>query len=172
LTVTSIVPVLATARLTLRPLSPDDVDALVPIYTDPEVTRYFRAPIRDRAGVQLMIDRRLNRPLDPGMGSFVFESAGEIVGIGHLWPSAELPAGLPEAGWLLGRKYWGSGLASEGARAIVEYGLRALRLPAVWALVHKDNQRSLALAARLGFLDVGGGEYHGGPHRVCVALRP
>ncbi len=163
-------PDITTERLRLRPLTGDDVDALVPVYTDPEVTRYFRAPVPHRTAVRHLVDRRLSRPLLPGMGSWVLELDGRVVGLGHLWPSGELPGSAPEAGWLLRRDHWGRGLATEAATAILDHGRYRLGLPAVWALVHRDNKASLAVTRRLGMLDVGEGQYHGGPHRVLVAL--
>jgi RimJ/RimL family protein N-acetyltransferase len=163
-------PEITTARLLLRPLTEGDVDALVPIYTDPDVTRYYRSPIPDREAVEQAVGRRLSLTLAPGMGSWVLERDDQVVGLGHLWLSRELPGALPEAGWLLGRAHWGQGLATEAATAIIDHGLRRLGLPAVWALVHHDNKPSLAVARRLGLLEVGEGKYHGAPHRVFVTL--
>lgn len=164
-------PELITARLRLRPLAESDVDALVPIYTDPEVTRYFSATVPDRAAVRRTVQRRLTRPLDPGMGSWALDLDGTLVGLAHLWPSRELPGHLPELGWLLGRRYWGNGLASEAAAAVLDHGRYRLGLPAVWALVHRENKASLAVADRLGMRNVGEDHYHGGPHRVLVATQ-
>jgi RimJ/RimL family protein N-acetyltransferase/catechol 2,3-dioxygenase-like lactoylglutathione lyase family enzyme len=162
-------PELTTERLRLRPLAADDVDALVPIYTDPVITRYFAADVPDRAAVHALVRRRLARPVRPGMGSWVFDLDGTVVGLGHVWPSAYLPGALPEAGWLLGQEFWGRGLATEAAASILDHGRYRLGLPAVWALVHRDNKASLAVADRLGMLDVGEGHYHSGPHRVLTA---
>ncbi|HEX5402164.1 MAG TPA: GNAT family N-acetyltransferase [Pseudonocardiaceae bacterium] len=162
-------PELTTVRLRLRPLAVDDIDALVPIYSDPEITRFFNADVPDAAAVARVVHRRLSRPLRPGMGSWAVELAGALAGLGHLWPSRELPGGLPEMGWLLGRDFWGQGLATEAASAILDHGRYRLGLPAVWALVHRDNKASIAVAERLGMLGVGEGRYHGGPHRVFTA---
>jgi RimJ/RimL family protein N-acetyltransferase len=170
--VTDSVPSITTARLTLRQLVSADVDALAAIYADREVTRYYRVSEWDYTLAREFVDGRLNRQRNAphGQGSFIFESAGRIVGMGHVLPSSELPGGLPEAGWMLGREHWGSGLASEGARAVLDYALRELSLPAVWALVHEDNKRSLAMARRLGFLDVGAGHHYNAWHRVLVVV--
>ncbi|HVV20240.1 MAG TPA: GNAT family N-acetyltransferase [Pseudonocardiaceae bacterium] len=162
-------PELATRRLRLRPLRRADVDALVPVYADPDVTRYFSAPAPDRAAVRKIVERRLTRPLRAGMGSWVLDRDGVTVGLAHIWPSREIPGHPPEMGWLLGKEYWGNGLATEAARAVLDHGHHRLGLPVVWALVHRENTASLAVAARLGMLDVGEGFYHGGPHRVLAA---
>lgn len=162
-------PELTTARLRMRPLTEADVDPLVPIYTDPGVTRYFRAAVPDRAAVREVVRRRLTRPMGPGMGSWVLDVDGTVVGLAHLWPSREMPGHVPEMGWMLGADHWGRGFATEAATAVLDHGRYRLGLPAVWALVHRENTASLAVAARLGMLDVGEETYHGGPHRVLVA---
>jgi catechol 2,3-dioxygenase-like lactoylglutathione lyase family enzyme len=41
---------------------------------------------------------------------------------------------------------------------------------AVFAVVREDNTRARRFTERLGFVDVGGGDHYGGPHRVLVAL--
>jgi RimJ/RimL family protein N-acetyltransferase len=163
-------PELTTARLRLRPLTRDDVPALVPVYTDPEVTRYFSGDVPGQAAVATMVERRLTRPMLPGMGSWALDLDGTVVGLGHIWPSAQLPGHLAEMGWLLGRRHWGQGLATEAARAVLDHGRGTLALPAVWALVHRDNKPSVAVAERLGMLEIGEGHYHGARHRVFVSI--
>jgi RimJ/RimL family protein N-acetyltransferase/catechol 2,3-dioxygenase-like lactoylglutathione lyase family enzyme len=163
-------PEITTARMRLRPLTSADVDGLVPVYTDPEVTRFFQLPVPDRSAVRQVVGRRLSRPMAAGMGSWVLDLDGQVAGLAHLWPSRYLPGSVAEAGWMLGRRHWGRGLATEAAAGIIEHGLYRLGLPAVWALVHQDNSASLAVARRLSLLDVGTGDYHGAPHRVLVAL--
>lgn len=163
-------PELTTDRLLLRPLTAGDVDALVPVYTEPAVTRFFANDVPDRAAVRAQVERRLTRPMLPGMGSWVVDLDGAVAGLVHLWPSAQLPAGLVEMGWLLAPGYWGKGLATEAAAAVLAHGRRGLGLPAVWSLVHLGNTASLGVARRLGMVAVGEGRYHGGPHRVFTAL--
>jgi RimJ/RimL family protein N-acetyltransferase/catechol 2,3-dioxygenase-like lactoylglutathione lyase family enzyme len=162
-------PELTTERLRLRPLTRDDVDVLAPIYTNPEITRYLRNPVSDRPAVEVLVRRRLDRPMAPGMGSWLVYLDSTVIGLTHLWPSAELPAPLAELGWVLGRDFWGRGLATEAAACVLRHGLHGLGLPTVWALVHRDNRASIAVADRLGMVDVGEGVHHGAPHRVFTA---
>ncbi len=42
----------------------------------------------------------------------------------------------------------------------------------MWAMVHVDNKPSLALADRLGFLDIGERPNNGAPHRVLMIHNP
>jgi len=59
--------ILQTSRLLLREFSPDDVDALAKVLSDPETMRYYPAPY-DRAGVEQWIERNRQRYRDDGVG--------------------------------------------------------------------------------------------------------
>nr|WP_083467315.1 GNAT family N-acetyltransferase [Kibdelosporangium sp. MJ126-NF4]CEL22734.1 GCN5-related N-acetyltransferase [Kibdelosporangium sp. MJ126-NF4]CTQ89873.1 GCN5-related N-acetyltransferase [Kibdelosporangium sp. MJ126-NF4] len=163
-------PTLRSERLVIRPLREDDRRDVRDIFGDPEVARFLQVADQPPTWIDEMIDRRLAFAGPAGMGHWAFVEDDILVGIGHLRPSSELVGGVVEIGWFLGREHQGRGLATEAATAIRDHGLHTLRLPAVWALVHKDNQASIKLADRLGFLDVGTGVHYGGPHQVCVAL--
>jgi RimJ/RimL family protein N-acetyltransferase len=164
------VPELRTERLLLRPLKNSDADAIIAVFADPEMSRYFVADFSDPARCRVMVERRLTYEGPEGMGHWVIELDRQVVGVAHLRPSSELPGELAEIGYFLDRAYGGKGLATEAAAALLAHGFATLRLPAIWALIHEENDPSLKLAQRLGFLDVGRGEHYGGPHRVYVAL--
>ncbi|MDQ7803308.1 GNAT family N-acetyltransferase [Amycolatopsis sp. A133] len=143
---------LETPRLTLRPLTEADREAVVKVFAGPEMSRYFSGPA--------------------GQGHWVIERDGEVIGVAHLRPSRELPGEVPELGCSIASAHAGQGLATEAARALLDHGLGTLGLPAVWALVPERNAASRKVAGRLGFLEVGSGVHHGDPHRVLVALPP
>ncbi|WP_439378532.1 GNAT family N-acetyltransferase [Amycolatopsis lexingtonensis] len=161
---------LATPRLTLRPLTEADREAVVKVFADPEMSRYFAADFSDPAAASAMVDRRLAFRGPPGQGHWVIERDGEVIGVAHLRPSGELPGGVPELGYYVASAHAGQGLATEAARAVLDHGFGTLGLPAIWALVHENNAASRKVAAHLGFLDVGTGIHYGDLHRVLVAL--
>ncbi|KAA2265329.1 GNAT family N-acetyltransferase [Solihabitans fulvus] len=165
-------PELRTDRLLLRPLRADDLNAMVRVYEHPDTSHFFTTDRSDPAEVARFVDGRLAAQASgpAGLATWVFVHGDEVVGHGHVMPSRALPPELLEIGWVLGKDHWGRGFAAEAASAMVEHGLHTLGLPALWALVHQDNGSSRRLAGRLGFLDVGGGDYYGGPHRVLVRL--
>lgn len=162
-------PTLRTERLTLRPLRESDRADVREIFSDPALVKYLGAAARQPGWADTMIDHRLAYDGPAGTGHWAFVEDETVVGIGHLKPS-DLPGGLPEVGWYLATGRHGRGLASEATGALLSHGLYTLRMPAVWALVHKENSASLRLADRLGFLDVGTREHHGDPNHVFVAL--
>jgi RimJ/RimL family protein N-acetyltransferase len=101
-----------------------------------------------------------------GLGFWVLtDPDGLLIGRSHLRPSTELPGSPAEIGWFLTPSRWGRGLASEAAAAIIEHGFSTVGVPEIWALVHEQNEASLALATRLGFQDAGSGTHYGAPHR-------
>ena len=62
------------------------------------------------------------------------------------------PEGWPgfELGWMLARACWGRGLATEGARAALEFAFAELRRPHVISLIRPENRSSIRVAERLG----------------------
>ncbi|WIX78134.1 GNAT family N-acetyltransferase [Amycolatopsis carbonis] len=163
-------PELTTDRLRLRALTEADTDAVVAVFADPEMSRFFAADFSDPAQARAMVARRLAYDGPEGQGHWVVEHEGEVVGVAHLRPSSELPGAVAELGYYVAAKHAGKGFATEAGRALVAHGLTTLGLPAVWALVHEGNAASLAITQRLGFLDVGSGVHYGDGHRVLVAL--
>lgn len=163
-------PTFQTPRLILRPISPADTHAVVNLWSDPELSRFHALRLSDPEEARAWMARRLAYDGPPGTGEWVFVLAGEIVGIGRLKPSHELPGNVLETGFYLARALWGHGLATEAVSALLHHAFTTLAAPAVFALIHEANAPSLALASRLGFLDVGGDPHYGAPHRTMIAL--
>jgi len=160
------VTTLRTARLVLRPIEEGDADAFVALFADPELSRYHGNELTNPDEARAALRRRLAYRGD----DWLIELDGRAVGAGHLRPSLELPGDVLECGWYLAREHWGSGLATEAASAILDHAHHTLGAPAVFALVHEDNARGRVFTERHGFVDIGGGQHYGGPHRVLVAL--
>jgi RimJ/RimL family protein N-acetyltransferase len=72
------------------------------------------------------------------------------------WIGAAHPTFVPELaeeieiGWALRRPFWGRGLASEGAAAAVPTAFAHLSPARVISLIDARNERSIAVARRLG----------------------
>ena len=73
-----------------------------------------------------------------------------------------------EVGWVLGRRYWGRGFATEAARAALHHAFSALGARRVISLIHPDNERSIRVAERLGERFDRRVELSGTPHHVYV----
>ncbi len=55
-----------------------------------------------------------------------------------------------EIGWRLSKTYWGKGLATEGAKACLEYGWTTLGFSEVYSLTATLNKRSARVMEKLG----------------------
>jgi RimJ/RimL family protein N-acetyltransferase len=165
-----LIPTLRTSRLTLRPITEADTDAVATLFADPALSRFHAHDLTLPTGVAAMVHRRLTYQGPDGTGDWLFVHDGAVIGAGHLRTSTELPGGVLECGCYLAGRHQGQGLAREATEAILRHAHGALAAPAVFALVHKENQRSIALATRLGFRAVGSGHHYGAPHHVLVSL--
>lgn len=56
-----------------------------------------------------------------------------------------------EVGYRLMKKHWGKGLATEGARAMVERGFNVAGLKEIAAIVHPENTASKKVLEKVGF---------------------
>jgi RimJ/RimL family protein N-acetyltransferase len=83
-----------------------------------------------------------------GQWALVERATGEVVGRAGLWE----PEGWPglEVGWLLARRHWGRGFATEGGRAAIAHAFGELGAEHVISVIRPDNTPSIRVAERLG----------------------
>jgi RimJ/RimL family protein N-acetyltransferase len=147
---------LRTARLRLRELEPGDAPRLHGLDSDPEVMRYLS---KGAATPLARIEHELlPRWLEyytryEHLGFFAAELAetGEFLGWFHLRPYAGDET-VPELGYRLKRAAWGRGLATEGARALVEAAFAA-GFSRVAATTLAANLASRRVLERSGFTE-------------------
>ncbi len=144
--------VVTTERVIVRPWRPDEADSLFDIHRRIEVVRgWGGTPMGERREATQMIERYSNElASDPRFGfwAVVARASGVPVGTVLLKP---LPngAGEIEIGWRLHPDWWGRGLASEAAAAVLGRGF-ADGLEEVWAVTLPDNHRSVRVCRRIG----------------------
>lgn len=148
-------PTLETARLVLRPLAMDDLDALAPLHAQETFWRYPFGRGWPREETEAFLERTLARYADPGIGvcALVVRDGGELAGWAGLAVPQFLPEILPavEVGWRLGNQFWGRGYATEAGAEWVRYGFDVLDLDGIVSIYEPDNAASGAVMRRLGF---------------------
>lgn len=146
------VPVLETERLTLRPLTPDDLDEMATLLGDPEALRLWGEPL-DREGAQAWIERNIARYAAYGFGrcAVIWRDTGELVGDCGLIPTVVEGVDEIELGWITRRSYWGRGIATEAGAAWRDHGLGRLGLRRIVSMVSPRNAASRRIAEKLGF---------------------
>ncbi len=78
---------------------------------------------------------------------------GELIGVIDLFRSA--PDSALEIGYWIGKPYWGKGLSSEAAKAIIAEARDTLGVKALVAGAFADNPASLRVLQKLGFRPTG-----------------
>jgi RimJ/RimL family protein N-acetyltransferase len=163
-------PALETTRLTVRPMRADDRDAVLKVFADQESSRYLTRDMSDPVTAGTVFDRWLGWGSPGGMGTWLLDLNGSVIGVARLTPSDRLPGKVAEVGWFVARTHAGQGYATEALRTLLDYGIRTHGVPAVWALIHAENEPSMRLAHNLGFLDVADFYQPAGKSRIHVLL--
>lgn len=151
---TTMLPVLETERLLLKPRTVADLDFIAALNADPQVMRHIAAigdPAMGREGVAARSFLHAER----GLGYwtvFARANANDPLGYVGLIPwRAEAEAGTVELSYRFAVRHWGRGYACEASERLVRHGFDALGLPAIAIVTHPGNAASLRLAERLGF---------------------
>jgi len=146
------IPTLHTERLTLRELTDDDFEPYAEMVGDAEVMKYLgehgRPKSRALAWREMAMFMGHWHLRGFGMWAVEEKASGRLVGrVGcHYpedWPGFEL-------GWAIAREFWGKGYAFESASKALEYAFDVLNRDHVISIIHRENERSIKLARRLG----------------------
>lgn len=136
--------ILRTRRLLLREMTEGDLPALKAVLQDPEVMTAYEHSFSDRDVAEWLARQRERYRRDGfGLWAVVLRSTGEMVGqAGITWQDCE---GQPvlEVGYLLKKRFWHQGYASEAARACRDYAFRVLGAGKVSSIIKTDNAASI-----------------------------
>ena len=145
------IPTLRTTRLKLRAFREGDLDPYAAIVADPDVTRHLGdgRPL-DRADAWRQMAIFNGHWMLRGFGIWAVEhrESGELMGrIGCFhpegWPAFEI-------GYVLGKRFWGGGYATEGAAAALAFARTECHPDRIVSLIRPDNAGSIRVAERLG----------------------
>lgn len=147
---------LETERLRLRRFVPSDLDRLVELDADPEVTRYtsYGEPTpRERYEREILPRWFAYYENTPLIGYWAAESRadGEFLGWFHLRPD-RFDEGEQELGYRFRRAAWGRGYATEGGRALLAHGFGAVGATKVSARTLARNMGSRRVMEKCGLV--------------------
>ena len=148
--------VLETGRLLLRRFTAADAGLLAALYGDMRVMRFITRQPPSLTEVESKIlpeYLREYRGLADGLGSFaaIERETGQMAGRFSLKPASSygLTGGI-ELGYRLYPAFWGRGLATEGARALIESVFGRLHLDRIVATTMADNTSSWRVLEKCG----------------------
>ena len=139
---------LRTPRLLLRRFVLDDLDAMHAIFSDPEAMRYWSTlPHTQLSETREWLDETIAAVAADQCDDFAVTLDGTVIGKAGLWRSNEI-------GMIFARETWGTGVAREALRAVIERAVASGTDPIV-AEVDPRNLRSLRCLQALGFVQTG-----------------
>ena len=146
-------PVLLTRRLRLSDFSASHLPDLARMNADPEVMRYFPATLNPEESVALL-QRITEHQRINGYSLFALHlnESDAFVGwcglmkvpfFAHFTPAVEI-------GWRLNKIFWGKGLATEAAEAVLRLGFLELGLSEIVSFTVELNQPSIRVMQKIG----------------------
>jgi ribosomal-protein-alanine N-acetyltransferase len=141
---------LETTRLVLHPMLESDFDALLLIFTDPEVMAAFDHPLFTHEQMSRWLNRNLDHQNQFGYGLFsvILKETGELVGDCGLEVMEDM--GAAELGYDFRSDFWNHGYATEAATAVRDYAFDVLKLPQLISLIRVGNLASKRVAEKVG----------------------
>jgi len=140
-------------RLGFRNWIETDIPKMVTISSDPDVMEFFpdvATPEQTREFIQRLQTSYNNK----GYCYFAVDrlDTNEFIGfiglLGQNYESEFTPC--VDIGWRLGKKHWGLGFATEGARRCLEYGFKELKLPQIISTAPAINRKSIHVMEKIG----------------------
>ena len=145
--------VLETNRLLLRHQVIQDLDELWALYCDSQITKYIPDAPRTREEAKEELEWHMHgHPRFPELGLWatVHKETGKFIGRCGLLPWTIDGQNEVEVAYTISRDYWGQGLATEAAQAILVYGFEKLNLTRLISIIDPENIASQKVAKKIG----------------------
>lgn len=145
-----------TPRLLLREMRPTDAEGMFDLDSREEVAKYLGTPpLTDIEQSRKIIEYVQSQYKDFGIGRWAVEwrETGEFVGWAGLKFLTEPMNGHTDyydVGYRLLPKFWGRGVATEAARASLDFGFGKLNLQKIYGVAMVENGASCAVLQKVG----------------------
>jgi RimJ/RimL family protein N-acetyltransferase len=140
---------IVTARLRLRPLRRDDLDALAEVYLHPLVMPWIGSHTREDVEHEIAMQIEHQRSLGWSLWAVEDQHTDRMIGDCGLQP-LEHHGPEVELGYDLHPDAWGRGLATEAARAVMRQAFGPLAVDRVVAVVKPDHVASQRVLEKAG----------------------
>lgn len=147
-------PVLQTPRLTLRAMEESDINELFLLYSDRRVMEYMDKPPVSTTKEVLHFIREIKELEQKNKSvnwAINYKGEPELLGTICFW-HIKKEQYRAEIGYLLRPAYQHKGIMQEALAAVLNYGFNELKLQVVEANVNPDNEFSIRLLERNGFV--------------------
>ena len=150
-----------TKRLVLRQLTLEDAKAFSELASDYDIAKMTGSlphpmPLFSAEFKIMCLRRQKQRGL--AYPYAITQDGVELMGVMDLFRGA--PDAVLEIGYWIGKPYWGQGLSTEAAKAIIQEARYTLGVKALEAGVFADNPASLRVLQKLGFEKTGAEEMY------------
>jgi len=156
-----ITPMLETERLLLRPAAITDAEAIYKNWaSDSDVVKYMRWNVHksiDETIAWLTFTEANVSNESVYDWLYVIKETNEPIGSGGVFYNETRD--MFEIGYCLMKRYWGVGLATEAATAMMTFTVNILNKKALFACHAKENPISGRVLEKLGFVYSSDGEY-------------
>lgn len=142
-------------RFTLRPLAPEDAEALarhadnVRIWDN--VRDYFPHPYKRTDADAFIAFASGKKPVQ----DFAIVIGGEAAGVISYAPGTDVERVSAEVGYWLGEAYWGIGVTSAAVKALAAHIFATTDIQRLFATIFSHNPASMRVLEKAGFRQVG-----------------
>ncbi len=161
-----------THRFRMRPFRERDLDELARLYADPAVMRYIaEGKTFDRGLTWRAIAGFLGHRQLRGYSTWAVEDQRTGVFVGECGPSYREDLPHIEIGWLVDPRRQGQGIATEVARAAIDWCFANLGVNHLSSVIHPENAASIRVAMKLGAERQGQIPIYGGMQDLWIHRR-
>ncbi|MEI6093075.1 MAG: GNAT family N-acetyltransferase [bacterium] len=147
--------VLETDRTILRPWRSSDLEEYYKIISNPLVLKYLPIDSITVEETEAKLQSRMDQHDLNGfcLWAVILKADKSIIGhcgLQYIYNTQDI-----ELGYALSPAFWNKGLATETAKASLEYAFKTLKLKTILGLVNKDNAGSKHVLEKIGMKYVG-----------------
>ena len=145
-------PTLETKRLRLVKISPKHAEDMYTYSCDPDVTKYLtwscHSSVKETERYINLLQKKYAAGVFNDWG-LIHKDSGRFIGTCG-FTSFDYETGTAEIGYVLSKDFWGTGLAAEATRCVMEFGFENFNLDGFFAKCMEGNDASVRVMQKVG----------------------